>query len=339
MSRIANAGYLMHQYKSLSAAYATVCIDYKGGRDKSEKNGGSGKTLYGSTVGQLVNSIYREGKRRQDVESKYFFGGTTEANGLFFIDECHDALDLGQFFGRVTGSFLVEQKNEPIYTIPFEQSPKLLFATNGVIRQHDPATERRLWYQVFADYYHVKAPENDYRETRTVRDDVGCNLMDSEYSEADWQRDIAFLIQCLQFHLSLPQDGWKINPPLSQVRRREQQASISKPLTEWANEFFSTDSGNLNRTLVYAEVFSDFVSDTKSSMSKRTFTESLKTYCRFAGLTYNPASITGKQADGEKFTDRINGDGKQVVCLYIQSPDSHETETAAQQALDQELPF
>lgn len=339
VSRIANAGYLMHQYKSLSAAYATVCIDYKVGRDKSEKNGGSGKTLYGSTVGHLVNSIYREGKRRQDVESKYFFGGTTEANGLFFIDECHDSLDLGQFFGRVTGSFLVEQKNEPIYTIPFEQSPKLLFATNGVIRQHDPATERRLWYQVFSDYYHVQAPENDYRETRTVRDDVGCNLMDSEYSEADWQRDIAFLIQCLQFHLSLPQDGWKVNPPLSQVRRREQQASISKPLTEWANEFFSTESGNLNRTLVYAEVFSDFVSDTKSSMSKRTFTESLKTYCRFAGLTYNPASITGKQEDGEKFTDRINGDSKQVVCLYIQSPDNHETNTTTQQALDQELPF
>ena len=130
-----------------------------------------------------------------------------------------------------------------------------------------------------------------------------------------------------------------MNPPLSQVRRREQQASISKPLTEWANEFFSTDSGHLNCTLVYAEVYSDFVSDTKSSMSKRTFTDSLKTYCRFAGLTYNPASITGKQADGEKFLDRINGNDKPVVCLYIQSTDSLQANAAAQQVLDQELPF
>jgi len=335
VSRIANAGYLMHQYKSLSAAYATVCVDYKVGRDKSEKNGGSGKSLYGTTVGYLVNSIYREGKRRQDVESKYFFGGTTEANGLFFIDECHDTLELGQFFGRVTGSFLVEQKNEPIYTIPFEQSPKLLFATNGVIRQHDPATERRLWYQVFSDYYHVQTPENDYQETRTVRDDIGCNLMDSEYSEADWQRDIAFLIQCLQYHLSLPQDGWKVTPPMSQVRRREQQASISKPLTEWASEFFSSDSGHLNSTLVYSEVYSDFVGDTKSQMSKRTFTDSLKTYCRFAGLIYNPASITGKQEDGEKYIDRINGSDKPVVCLYVKS----RADAAAERAIEQGLPF
>ena len=339
VSRIANAGYLMHQYKSLSAAYATVCVDYKVGRDKSEKNGGSGKTVYGTTVGQLVNSIYREGKRRQDVESKYFFGGTTEANGLFFIDECHDALDFGQFFGRVTGNFLVEQKNEPIYTIPFEQSPKLLFATNGVIRQHDPATERRLWYQVFADYYHAQTPENDYRETRTVRDDVGCNLMDSEYGEDDWQYDIAFLIQCLQYHLSLPQDQWKVNPPMSQVRRREQQASISKPLTEWANEFFSSDSGHLDCKLVYGDVYSDFVGDTRSTMSKRTFTESLKTYCRFAGLTYNPASITGKSDDGEKFLDRINGVDKPVVCIYVQSTGPQQAEATHQQAVDQDLPF
>lgn len=339
VSRIANAGYLMHQYKSLSAAYATVCVDYKVGRDKSEKNGGSGKTVYGTTVGQLVNSIYREGKRRQDVESKYFFRGTTEANGLFFIDECHDALDFGQFFGRVTGNFLVEQKNEPIYTIPFEQSPKLLFATNGVIRQHDPATERRLWYQVFADYYHAQTPENDYRETRTVRDDVGCNLMDSEYGEDDWQYDIAFLIQCLQYHLSLPQDQWKVNPPMSQVRRREQQASISKPLTEWANEFFSSDSGHLDCKLVYGDVYSDFVGDTRSTMSKRTFTESLKTYCRFAGLTYNPASITGKSDDGEKFLDRINGGDKPVVCIYVQSTGPQQAEATHQQAVDQDLPF
>ena len=143
----------------------------------------------------------------------------------------------------------------------------------------------------------------------------------------------------LQYHLSLPQDGWKVNPPLTQVRRREQQASISKPLTEWANEFFSTDSGHLDRTLAYAEVYSDFVSDTKSSMSKRTFTEALKAYCRFAGLTYNPASITGKEKDGEKYIDRINGDAKQVVCVYVQSPDHQLSNAAAVQAVDQDLPF
>ena len=81
------------------------------------------------------------------------------------------------------------------------------------------------------------------------------------------------------------------------------------------------------------------MSDTKSSMSKRTFTDALKAYCRFAGLTYNPASITGKEKDGEKYIDRINGDAKQVVCLYVQSPDHQLSKAAAAQAVDQDLPF
>ena len=81
------------------------------------------------------------------------------------------------------------------------------------------------------------------------------------------------------------------------------------------------------------------MSDTKSSMSKRTFTDSLKTYCRFAGLTYNPASITGKQADGEKWQTRREGSDSQVVCIYVQSPDAQQADPTAQQALDQELPF
>ena len=47
------------------------------------------------------------------------------------------------------------------------------------------------------------------------------------------------------------------------------------------------------------------MSDCRSTMSKRTFTESLKAYCNFAGLTYNPASVTGQKEDGEKFVNRI----------------------------------
>ena len=72
-------------------------------------------------------------------------------------------------------------------------------------------------------------------------------------------------------------------------------------------------------------------------MSKRTFTESLKAYCNFAGLTYNPASVTGQKEDGEKFVNRIND--KPVVCLYIGSADHQQTDAALQQAIDQELPF
>jgi hypothetical protein len=97
-----------------------------------------------------------------------------------------------------------------------------------VLRRHDPSTEGRLWPQVFSDYYHVRTPKNDYRETRTIRDDIGCNLFGAEYPEADWQADIAFMMQCLQFYLSLPVEQRRIMPPMGRVERREQRAAIGR---------------------------------------------------------------------------------------------------------------
>ena len=50
----------------------------------------------------------------------------------------------------------------------------------------------------FSDYYHVRTPQNDYRESRSIRDDFGKNLMGTEYDEQDWQRDLAFMTQCVR---------------------------------------------------------------------------------------------------------------------------------------------
>lgn len=319
VSRIANAGYNLHNYKSLAAAYATVCVDNKMGTTKSEQNGRSGKSVYLNAIGGFVNCVYREAKRREDVDSRFFFGGTTEENGLFVIDECHSNFDVGQIYGRITGPFLVEQKGEPIRTIPFDVSPKIALATNSVITKHDQTTEGRLWYQTFSDYYHIQTEENDYNESRSVRDDIGCVLMDKDYPEVEWQKDIAFIIQCLQYHLSLPQKEWKVTPPMRQIRQREQQASISMPVAEWAKDYLASDAGHLNTEIPTHVIYGSFVSDTKSKMSNTAFTKQLKAYCKFIGLIYNPASITKKDKDGEPYVAYIREQGKACRCVYIQS--------------------
>ena len=64
--------------------------------------------------------------------------------------------------------------------------------------RHDPSTEGRIWPLPFSDYYHVRTPQNDYRESRSIRDDFGKNLMGTEYDEQDWQRDFAFMTQCVR---------------------------------------------------------------------------------------------------------------------------------------------
>ena len=63
--------------------------------------------------------------------------------------------------------------------------------------------------------------------------------MGADYSEADWQADIAFLIDCLRFYLSLPKNERKMMPPLNQVERREQRAAIGKDFELWAEDYFA----------------------------------------------------------------------------------------------------
>lgn len=338
VSRIANTGYLMHGYKSAVAAYGTLCVDYKIGQQTDQRNGRSGKSLYAHIFEKMTNGVWREGNKKKVVDSQFFFGDTTEANGTFIIDECHKWFDFTDYYGRITNKFHVEQKNQPAYNISFEDSPHMLFCTNFVNLNHDSSTEDRLWYQPFSDYYHVQTEFNDYLETRKVSDDVGCVIMESNYADEDWQMDAGFLIQCLQYHLSLPENKWRIDAPMMQIRLREAQAKVNKSLAEWANDYLAPDSGHLDVYLAAKDVRQNYYDETRNQMSAQIFTRQLKDYCQSVGLVYNPASVTKKEKDGESFTYRVVGYNDSVRCIYIKSADGS---IIAEQpkATDLNLPF
>ena len=336
VSRVANLGYHLHTFKIMSAAYASVYIDNKVGVDKDERHGRTGKTQIIRGLGKMLNFTFREGGKREEVESRFFYGGTTEANDLFFIDECGKDFDFTQLFGRITGDFLVEQKGEPTHSIPFENSPRLIIATNFVVRQDDQSTLARFWFQPFSDYYHERTENNDYLESRSIYDDIGCELTGFDYTEEDWQAQISFLLQCLQFHLSLPRNEWKIEPPMNQIRQRRLQAAINKGINEWATDYLAPESGNLNRLISSSEVYSNYKSETGSQITHNAFTRQLKDYCKFAGLTYNPTNITGKEKDGEPYRARINGKTESVVYIKSATDIDKSNETTCE---EQTLPF
>ena len=143
----------------------------------------------------------------------------------------------------------------------------MAIATNYVLRKHDPSTMGRLWTQIFSDYYHVATRQNDYRETRSIRDDFGCDLMGTEYPEQDWQADIAFMLQCLQLYLSLPRKERKVMPPMHSIERREQRAVIGRDFEQWANEYLSADSSNLDCEIKALDMLANFNLETKFGWS------------------------------------------------------------------------
>ena len=339
-AKIACIGYLLHGYKSEAEAWAPICQDARLAESEDECNGGSGKSLFLRAVSRLLNTFYIDAHVPTVTENRFLFDGVTPETDLVIIDECDRRLNFDFFFGRITGDMKGEEKGNHPFLIPFAQSPKMAFATNYTLRRHDASTERRIWPQVFSDYYHEATRQNDYRCSRSIRDDLGCNLMGTDYSEQDWQADIAFMMQCLQAYLSLPREERRIMPPMSRIDRREQMAAVGKDFKQWADDFLSPDSGNLDRELRADEMLAAFNAETRYGWSPKKFAQHLKAYCELAPHIYclNPASITGRKEDGQRYQKNDESGGKRT-CYYIESQSKFETESGCKGEAEQDIQF
>ena len=336
LAKLLNIGYLLHGYKSESAAWATLCLDSTMGESEDECNGRSGKSFYLKALGQLLNTFCIEARVQSIVDNRFLFDGVTEETDLIIVDECHKALNFDYFFGRITGTFRGEAKGDHPFEIPFAKSPKFAFGTNYTLRKSDPSTIGRIWPQIFSDYYHEKTKQNDYRETRKISDDFGCNLMGSEYPEQDWQADIAFLLQCVRLYLSLPVTARKVMPPMAQVERRAERAAVGKDFEEWADIYFAPESGNLDREIKQDELFNNLSREVSYRVSKNKLTMRLKAYCDYATHIHclNPAFMTGKAKDGERIMRRAEG---VMTCFYyVQSEEDFQKRLAETSSSRQE---
>ena len=338
-SKLANYGYLLSGYKSESEAWATICMDSTMAENVDECNGRSGKSFYVNAAATMAKTFKIDAGTTSFRDPRFIFDGVTEDTSLVFIDECPLKFNYNFIYGMVSGDFRVEEKNRHSFVIPFAQSPKFVLATNFTLSRHDPSTEGRIWPLPFSDYYHVQTPKNDYRESRSIRDDFGKNLMGTEYDEHDWQLDLAFMTQCVRFYLSLKSGQRRIMPPLSRIERREQMAAVGKDFRQWADDFFSEDSGHLDCELKAEQVLNDFNQETKFGWSPKNITQHLNTYCQFAEHIHclNPVTITHKERDGERWIKR-DENNQQKAYYYVQSVKAFE-EVAKTEAVQTNLQF
>ena len=327
-------GYLLHQYKRRSSAWAVVLLDSVL-NEVDEADGRSGKSLFGFIVGQLTKVLCLEAKSQYFTERPFIFGGMESDTRVVFVDECHKDLDWGFFLGKITGNLTVEKKGIDPYSIPFTESPKFLIGTNYVVKNTDSSTVARMLVVPFSDYYHQQTPKNTYRESRSVRDDLGHDLMTDEYE--GWLADVQFVLQCEQFYLSQLPTGRRIEPPMDNVRRRQQRASLGKIFEAWASDYFAPGSPNLDVKLVQANVVTDYLSETgQHSVNKGIFTQKLKAYCEYADHIdcYNPKDVTGNMGDGERW--RVKDNGKLIQYIYVRSSQEFHGSTVPAEIL---LPF
>lgn len=343
LAKLLNLGSHLHRYKSSSEARATICLDYAMSDRDDACNGRSGKSFFLDIVRQMTCAFDIDGKTfHKKSNLQFIYDGVTDATDTIIVDECTKDFNYDFFLGQITNQIRVERKGKDSRIIPFSQSPKLMFATNFTLKKHDPSTDARLWPQVFSDYYHVKTDTNDYQETRTIHDDFQQDLLRDGYRECDWQADIHLMLECLQLYLSMPVGKRQLIPPMQRIQRREQQALLGKDFRQWADENLCEGSEYIDREVRADELLAAFNHETGYNWPPKKFTERLKEYCKFAAHIhcYNPATVTGKEKDGERIQHRDPNNKKLLNYYFIQSKAL--AEQAAEQSMRDEetaLPF
>ena len=257
INKIFTMGYMLHHYKSPSRAWAPMAMDNKIG-DEGECNGRSGKSFFFKVLSLLMKTVKLSGRNPKLMDNPHVFDQVTQHTQMLLIDDCDRYLNTGLFYDNITSDMTVNPKNNQSFTIPFDESPKIAFTTNYVPADFDPSSEARLLYMVFSDYYHQKTEDNDYLETRSIRDDFGKDLFNKTYSEDEWNQDLNFILQCVRFYLSVSQDTVKLLPPMNNIIYRKHKQDMGANFEDWAQVYFSPDAGRLDTFLPRAKVFEDF---------------------------------------------------------------------------------
>lgn len=283
INKIFLIGYLLHRYKSESRAWAPFVMDNIVG-ENGQCNGRSGKSFLFRALGILTNSVKLSGRNEDLLDNKFVFSQVSERLGFVLIDDCAEYFPFKSFYDVITSEITVDAKGINAYNLKYADAPKFAFTTNYVPREFNSSSSGRFIYSVTSDYYHEMSVENNYLETRYIRDDFGKDLYSSKYTEAEWEADINFMMQCVKFYLSVAPSGIKLLPDMKNILFRKNLSDMSDNFKEWAEGYFAQDEDgrgeNLNTFIVREKAYEDykrFSGVTKITM--QTFTKSLKGFC------------------------------------------------------------
>lgn len=318
VNKMYSLGYLLHRYKNSSRPWAVFAMDNRVG-DEGESNGGSGKSIAYNSLFRFMKSHYLGGRSPKLTDNAHIYEGITKHTYFVLVDDCHQYLNFHFFFDVITGKMKVNPKNTKQYTLDFHEVPKFAFTSNFTIRNIDSSAERRLLYTVFSDYYH-HSKDGFYKEHRTPEDDFGKKIIDDDYTQEEWNDFYNFMIQCCQLYL----EHQKIGPPMSNVEKRNLLGIMGEEFKEWADVYFSPESGNLDTLVIKPATFDDFKNNNKTLMKAQRFTKALAAWCKFNNYILNPSSLGLNDPLG-RIIQRGDymGQNKTLERIYIQTHNDH----------------
>ena len=320
VNKIFTIGYMMHNFKSPAMAWAPFAMDNKIG-EIDECNGRSGKSFFFNSLKAFKNVVPLDGRNTRLMENPHVFDQVNSDTDILFADDCSKYFPMERFYDIITGGMSINKKNKDSYFLEYEDCPKLCFSSNYVPQEFTPSTTGRMIYVVFSDYYHVKADTNDYLEDRTISDDFdGKTLMrGAKYSEEEWNNDLNFFIQALQFYLQMAAQRIKIQPPMDNIMKRKNRDDMGALFEDWAYMYFSKESGNTDKLISKPDAFDEFKAFSGAAKTYWTMNRFTKAIKAFSNINPEIADLNPKELRNSSGRIIRKVDGKATEMIYLRS--------------------
>lgn len=338
LNKIFVIGFLLHRYKAPSRAWAPFAMDYKIG-ETGQCNGRSGKSFLFFALANLMKYVKLSGRDKNLLANKHVFEEIDRHTDFVFVDDLDRYFEMGVFYDIITSGITINRKNSAIYTIKYKDAPKFGFSSNYVPTEFSASTMARMIYMVYSDYYHERTDDSDYRQSRSIRTDHGMELFGDDYSEADWNADINFFLQCTQFYLSICQENIKIQAPMHNILLRKHRADMGDSFEDWANTYFAVENvEHLDCLLPRSAVFEDFcraAGNMGRNIKMPTFSKKLQAFAQFAPHIHclNPPELRNSQ---NRISRRV--DGKLEDMIYLRTTEAERLSQELNAVIDLSTP-
>lgn len=181
-------GYLCSSHKSQSLAFAVILNDPSSSYGSA--NGGKGKSLIAKAINRFTNMVRLDGKKF-NPDDQFSLAPVKKDTTVLLIDDIKENFSFKNFYNVITEDLEITRKHKDKVIIPFKKSPKVLLATNYILRGSDTSSKRRRWDLELADYYN---------EQKTPLKEFGKEFF-NDWNEQEWNAFYMFMASCVQTYL------------------------------------------------------------------------------------------------------------------------------------------
>lgn len=281
-------GYLLHSFKDPSFSKSIILMDSEIDIEFDEANGGTGKSLIGRAVSQILPLLFIDGKTMKS-QDKFRLSGLNSHHRIIFFDDVKRDFDFESLYPIITGDLYIEKKYKNAVVIPSTETPKILITSNYVVKGGGGNAERRRKIEYEVSTY--------FKNELTPIEEFGHRFFD-DWDKVEWVKFDNFMVKAVQYFLK----NGLIEPQSINIDFNRLKIETSPEFIDFMDNLISEPSSyqkhsspdilTIDKNKLF-QVFLDTKSNTPERISPITFKKWIDKYCEYFQIPHNHYKSNG----------------------------------------------